>query len=114
MDVQLFKACLRGNGGNHVFLIFWSSTSTMSMLKLPNASSMSATLSLPLHQITSRLRKPPEMKELFNDGISRFALSLSFLKKLAILFSFFRRAFACPFYQVYILNQNDPFFELRL
>ena len=74
MKVQLFRVCPRGNGGNPVFLVPWSSTSTMSMLKLANISATSI-LSFPLHRITSGLTKPPEMKEKFNGGIS----SLNFL-----------------------------------
>ena len=60
--VQLSKACPRRNGGSPMLLISWSPTSTMSMDKLPNASSIFVDISLALLQFAPGLMKPTEQK----------------------------------------------------
>ena len=93
--IQLSKIYPRGNEGSLVPLASWSSTSTMSMLKLPNTLSMSVDISLSLLQIAPRLMKPTERKVWLNVGISILALSFSFSRKLAILFLFFSSENLC-------------------
>ena len=72
-----------------------SPTSTMSIDRLPNASSMSVDISLSWLQTVPGLMKPVERKVWFNDDISIFALSFSFLRKLAIHFSLFSSIIFC-------------------
>ena len=60
--VQLFKICPLENGGSLVLLPFWSPTSTMSIDRLPNASSTSVDISSALLQIAPGLMKPAERK----------------------------------------------------
>ena len=87
--VQLSKACPHRNRGSLVLFISWSPTSTMSMDKLPNASSTFVDISSALLQITSGLMKLVERKVWLSGGISIFVLSFFFSRKLMIFFSLF-------------------------
>ena len=77
MEVQLFRVCPRGNGGNPASFASWSSTSTMLMLKLPNVSTTSTIIFSSLSYIILGLMKPVERNEKLSGGMSIFALSLS-------------------------------------
>ena len=89
MEVQLFSVCPRGKGGSPASFTSWSSTSTILMLKLPNVSATSTITSYSLPWIISGLMKPTERNEELSGGMSIFALSPSFSRKLAILFYLF-------------------------
>ena len=65
VEVQLFRVCPRGNGGSLVSFAFWSSTSTISMLRLPKVSAMSAITSFSSSWIMSGLIKPAERYDHF-------------------------------------------------
>ena len=82
MEVQLFRTCPRGNGGNPGSLAFWSLTLTMSILKLSNSLSTSRSISLSLFQIVSGSMKPVERK--YNSTVvPPFLRSLSLLPEKA-------------------------------
>ena len=89
MEVQLFRVCPRGNGGSPVSFALWSSTSTMSMLRLPKVSAMSTITSSSPPWMVSGLIKPAEKNEELSGGMFNFGLSPSFPRKLAILFCLF-------------------------
>ena len=113
-EIQLFKTCPCENWGSLVSLASWSSTSIMSMLKLPNVSTTSTITFFSLPWITSGLTKPTKRNEQLSDGISIFALSLSFPRKLAILFFFFSSTnLYLPFLSGLYLNPNLFFFWIK-
>ena len=89
MEVQLFRVCLHRNGGSPASFASWSSTSTISMLRLPKVSAMSTITSSSLPWIILGLMKLVERNEELSGGMIIFALSRSFPKKLAMLFYLF-------------------------
>ena len=89
--VQLSKIYPFENEDSPVLLASRSPTLTMSIDRLPNASSTSIDISWVLLQIAPGLMKPAERKVWLSSGIFNFVLSFSFSRKLAILFSFFLR-----------------------
>ena len=91
--VQLSKICSLENRGNLVLHASWSPTSTMSIDRLPNASSTDISRSLPW--IASGIMELAERKVWLNDGISILTSCSFFPRKLTILFSLFSSTNLC-------------------
>ena len=91
-EIQLFKVCPRGNGGSPVSVALWSSISTMSMLMLPNVSTITSSSS---PCIISGLMNLAERNEELSGGMSIFMLFASFPRKLATLFYLFSLISLC-------------------
>ena len=89
MEVQLFRVCPRGNGGSPISFAPWSSTSTISMLRLSKVSAISTITSSSPPWMVSGLIKPAERNEELSGGMSSFGPSSYFPRKLAILFCLF-------------------------
>ena len=91
-EVQLFRVCPRGNGSSPASIASWSSTSTISMLMLPNVYTITSSSS---PCIISRLMNPAKRNEELSGGMSIFMLSASFPRKLATLFCLFSSRNLC-------------------
>ena len=95
MEDQLFKVRPRGNGGSLVSFAFWSSTSTMSMLRLSKVLAIFTVTSFSSPWMVSRLIKSVEGNEELSDGMSNFGLFFYFSRKLTILFCLFSSRNLC-------------------
>ena len=95
MEVQLFRVCLLGNADNPMSFASWSSTLTISMLRLPKVSTISTITSSSSPWRVSGLIKPAKRNEELSGGMSSFGLSSYFPRKLAILFYLFSSRNLC-------------------
>ena len=118
MEVQLFRVCPRGNGGSLVSFASWSSTSTISMLRLPKVSAMSAITFFSSSWIMSGLIKPAERYDhfcsisFFPEKTSDPLLSLCRENWLSSYVFFPRGISASPICRACIPTRIYPFFGL--